>query len=154
MRDSLLEMSVFVRVVALGNLSSAARELGISPAVVSRRLARLEARLGARLIHRTTRRLRLTDEGATYYEACLRILAEIEEAERAVSEGRVEAQGVLKVAMPAAFGLRHVAPLVPLFAARHPKVQLALSLSDRYVHLIEEGFDVAIRIAELEDSSL
>ncbi len=147
-------MSIFVRVVAAGNLSAAARELGLSPAVVSRRLARLEARLGARLINRTTRSLRLTDEGATYYEACQRILAEVEEADATVSEGRVEPQGVLKVAMPASFGHRHVAPLVPLFAARHPKVQLALSLSDRSVNLIEEGFDVAIRIAELEDSSL
>jgi len=154
MPDPLQDMSIFARVVASGNLSAAARELGLSPAVVSRRLARLEARLGARLVNRTTRSLRLTDEGASYYEACSRILAEVEEADGAVSEGRVEPQGVLKVALHASFGHQHIAPLVPVFAARFPKVQLALSLSDRPARLIEEGYDLAIRIAELEDSSL
>ena len=154
MPDPFQDMSIFARVVAAGNLSAAARELGLSPAVVSRRLARLEARLGARLINRTTRSLHLTDEGASYYEACSRILSEVEEADASVSEGRVEPQGVLKVALHASFGHQHIAPLVPLFAARYPKVQLALSLSDRPVNLIEEGYDLAIRIAELEDSSL
>ena len=122
--------------------------------MVSRRLAALEARLGVRLVNRTTRSLRLTDEGASYFETCSRLLAEIDEADAAVSAGRVEPQGPLKVALPAAFGNRHIAPLIPRFAARYPKVQLALSLSDRTVNLVEEGFDVAIRIAELEDSSL
>jgi DNA-binding transcriptional LysR family regulator len=121
---------------------------------VSRKLAALEARLGVRLIHRTTRRLSLTDEGAVYHEASTRILSEIEEADAAAAARRVEPQGVLKVAMPASFGLKHIAPLVPDFVRRHPRVQLALSLSDRTVNVIEEGFDVAIRIAELEDSSL
>jgi DNA-binding transcriptional LysR family regulator len=122
--------------------------------LISRRLAGLEARLGVRLVNRTTRSLRLTDEGASYYETCARVLAEIEEADAAVSAGRVEPQGALKVAMPASFGHQHLAPLIPEFAARYPKVQLALSLSDRNVNLIEEGFDLAIRIAHLEDSSL
>lgn len=147
-------MTVFSRVVASGSLSAAARELGLSPALVSRRLAGLEARLGVRLINRTTRSLHLTDEGAQYYEACSRILGEIAEADAGVSAGRVEPQGVLRVASPSAFGHLQVAPLIPRFAARYPKVQLALSLSDRSISLIEEGFDVAIRIAELEDSSL
>jgi DNA-binding transcriptional LysR family regulator len=154
MADPLHEMSIFSRVVSAGSLSAAARELGLSPAVVSRRLAALEARLGTRLINRTTRSLHLTDEGASYYEACARILSEIEEADAVASAGRVEPQGVLKVALPASFGHQLVAPLVPRFAERYPKVRLALSLSDRAVNLIDEGFDLAVRIAELEDSSL
>jgi DNA-binding transcriptional LysR family regulator len=155
MADPLNEMAVFSRVVATGSLSSAARELGVSPAFVSRRLSSLEARLGVRLINRTTRTLHLTEEGAGYHESCSRVLAEIEEANAAVAAaGRGEPQGVLRVALPAAFGNQHVAPLVPRFAERYPKVQLSLSLSDRTVNLVEEGFDVAIRIADLEDSSL
>lgn len=154
MSNTLQEMAIFSKVVAAGSLSAAARELGLSPALISRRLAALEARLGVRLVNRTTRSLRLTDEGAGYYETCARVLAEIEEADAAVSAGRVEPQGALKVAMPASFGHQHLAPLIPEFARRYPKVQLALSLSDRNVNLIEEGFDLAIRIAHLEDSSL
>lgn len=154
MPDTLQEMAVFSKVVAAGSLSAAARELSLSPAMISRRLAGLEARLGVRLINRTTRSLRLTDEGASYYDTCARVLAEIEEADAAVSAGRVEPQGALKVAMPASFGHQHLAPLIPEFASRYPKVQLALSLSDRNVNVIEEGFDLAIRIAHLEDSSL
>lgn len=147
-------MLVFSKVVQGGSLSAAARELGISPAVVSRTLAAMEARLGVRLINRTTRSLHLTDEGASYYETCARLLAEIEEADAAVTSRRVEPQGVLRVALPAAFGHTHIAPLIPRFAARYPKIELALSLSDRSINVIEEGFDLAIRIAELKDSSL
>lgn len=147
-------MSVFSKVVQAGSLSAAARELGVSTAVVSRTLSALEARLGVRLVNRTTRSLHLTDEGASYYETCQRILAEIEEADAAVTSRRVEPQGVLKVAIPASFGHQHIAPLIPRFAERYPKVELALSLSDRAINLIEEGFDLAVRIAELKDSSL
>lgn len=154
MSDNLQEMAIFSRVVAAGNLSSAARELGLSPAVVSRRLAALETRLGVRLLNRTTRRTNLTEEGASYYETCTRILAEIDEADATISAGRVEPQGILRVAMSSAFGHQHIAPLVPAFARLYPRLQLALSLSDRRVNLLDEGFDVAIRIAELEDSSL
>ena len=154
MADSIQEMAVFARVVGAGSLSAAARELGLSPALVSRRLAALESRLGVRLINRTTRSLHLTDDGATYYEACARVLADIEEADATVSAGRVEPRGTLRVALPASFGLQHIAPLVPRFAERYPQIQLALSLSDRTVNLIEEGFDLAVRIAHLEDSSL
>lgn len=154
MADSLHEMTIFSRVVASGSLSAAAREVGLSPAMVSRRLAALEARLGVRLVNRTTRSLSLTEEGAAYHEACARILAEIDEANGLASAGRAEPRGVLKVTMPASFGHKHVAPLIPSFAARYPKVQLALRLSDRRINLIEEGFDVAIRIEELADSSL
>jgi DNA-binding transcriptional LysR family regulator len=154
MPGSFDEMQVFAKVVAAGSLSAAARELGLSPAVISRRLAQLEARLGVRLLNRTTRSLHLTDEGASYYESCVRILAEIEEADAAAASRHVEPRGVLKVAMPASFGHQHIAPLVPQFAARYPGIDLALSLSDRTVNLIAEGYDLAIRIAELEDSSL
>ena len=154
MADALQEMSVFSKVVVSGSLSAAARELGISPALVSRRLAALENRLGVRLVNRTTRSLHLTVEGARYYDVCTRVLAEIEEADAEVSVGRVEPQGALKVALPASFGHLHVAPLVPQFAARYPKVQLALSLSDRTVNIMDEGFDVAVCIADLQDSSL
>jgi len=154
MADALQEMAVFSKVVAAGSLSAAARELGLSPALVSRRLAALEARLGVRLVNRTTRSLNLTVEGSRYYDACTRVLAEIEEADAQVSAGRVEPQGALKVALPASFGHQHVAPLVPQFAARYPKVQLALSLSDRSVNVMDEGFDVAVCIADLQDSSL
>jgi len=154
MGDSLYEMVVFSKVVGAGSLSAAARDLGVSTAVVSRKLAALEARIGVRLLNRTTRRLALTDEGARYHEACTRILLEIEEADTAAAARRVEPQGVLKVALPASFGHLYVAPLVPLFAERYPKVQLALSLSDRTVNVVEEGYDLAVRIGELEDSSL
>jgi len=154
MPNSLTEMAIFSRIVAAGSLSAAARELGLSTAVVSRRLAALEARLGVRLINRTTRNLHLTDEGARYYDTCARLLAEIEEADSAISAGRVEPQGTLRVALPASFGHRHIVPLIPEFAERYPKVNLALSLSDRNVNLIEDGFDLAIRIADLADSSL
>lgn len=154
MSDNLQEMAIFVRVVTTGSLSAAARELSLSTAVISRRLAALETRLGVRLVNRTTRRTSLTDEGASYYENCARILAEIDEADATISAGRVEPHGALRVAMSSAFGHQHISPLVPAFSALYPQLQLALSLSDRRVNLIEEGFDVAIRIAHLEDSSL
>src|SRR4026209_250996 len=121
--SSFQQMAVFARVVGAGSLSSAARELGLSPALVSRNLAALEARLGVRLIDRTTRSLHLTDEGAAYYETCTRALAEIEEADAEGSAGRAEPRGVLRVALPASFGNQHVAPLVPRFAERYPDVQ-------------------------------
>ena len=154
MADALQEMAVFTKVVAAGSLSAAARELGSSPALISRRLAALESRLGVRLVNRTTRTLNLTVEGSRYYEACTRVLADIQEADAEVAAGRVEPRGALKVALPASFGHQHVAPLVPRFAERYPKVQLALSLSDRSVNVMDEGFDVAVCIADLRDSSL
>jgi DNA-binding transcriptional LysR family regulator len=154
MADALQEITIFARVVNTGSLSAAARDLGLSPALVSRRLSGLEARLGVRLINRTTRSLHMTDEGAAYYETCTRVLAEIEEADAAVSAGRADPRGILRVALPASFGNQHVAPLVPRFVARYPDVQIALSLSDRTVNVVEEGFDLAVRIADLADSSL
>src|SRR5262245_14827254 len=138
MADALQELTVFSRIVGTGSLSAAARDLGISPALVSRRLASLEARLGVRLVNRTTRSLHLTDEGAAYYETCTRVLAEIDEADAAVSAGRAEPRGILRVALPASFGNQYVAPLVPAFAERYPDVQLSFSLSEREVNVVEE----------------
>src|ERR1044071_2470131 len=109
MANPIEEMAAFTRVVATGSLSAAARELGLSPAIISRRLAALETRLGVRLINRTTRSLPLHDEGATSYDTCVRLLSEIEEADSAVSAGRAEPQGALRIALPASFGHLHVA---------------------------------------------
>src|SRR3970282_2209922 len=135
MRDVVHGMLVFSKVVEAGSLSAAARELGVSTAGVSRTLAALEARLGVRLVNRTPHP---PDEGESYYETSQRILAEIDEADAAVTSRRIEPQGVLKVALPASFGHQHIAPLVPRFAPLYPEVELALRLSDRSINLIEE----------------
>lgn len=147
-------MSIFSRIVLAGSLSGAAKDLGMSPAVVTRSLASLESRLGVRLINRTTRRMRLTDEGAGYFESCTRILSELEEANAAVSASSDEPQGTLRVALPASFSHQYIVPLIPIFGERYPKIRLSLSLSDREINFLEEGFDLAVRIAHLEDSSL
>src|SRR5258706_5430136 len=143
MADTLAEMSVFSRVVAAGSLSAAARELGLSPAVISRRLAALESRLGVRLINRTTRSLHLTDEGATYYETCARLLAEIEEADAAVTAGRAQPRRPLKMAVAAPLRPLHLAPRGARVAAPHPNVQPPLGLAGPTLHAIEGGLGLA-----------
>jgi DNA-binding transcriptional LysR family regulator len=148
------EISTFVEVVARGSLSAAARAEGIAPAMIGRRLDALEARLGVKLLQRTTRRLALTDEGTAFLEDCQRILAELEEAEAAASERSARATGNLLVSAPAGFGRQHVAPLLPSFLAEHRELAVNLNLSDRVVDVIGEGVDVAIRIASLTDSNL
>jgi DNA-binding transcriptional LysR family regulator len=148
------QISTFVEVVARGSLSAAARAEGIAPAVIGRRLDALESRLGVKLLQRTTRKLALTDEGAAFLEDCQRILAELEEAEAAVSERSARATGHLLVSAPAGFGRQHVAPLLPSFLAEHREVTVNLNLNDRVVDVIGEGVDVAIRIANLLDSNL
>jgi DNA-binding transcriptional LysR family regulator len=148
------EISTFVEVVARGSLSAAARAEGIAPAMIGRRLDALESRLGVKLLQRTTRRLALTDEGAAFLEDCQRILAEMEEAETAVSERSAHAKGHLLVSAPAGFGRQHVAPLLPSFLAEHREVTVNLNLNDRVVDVVGEGVDVAIRIASLGDSNL
>jgi len=148
------QISTFVEVVARGSLSAAARAEGIAPAMIGRRLDALESRLGVKLLQRTTRKLVLTDEGAAFLEDCQRILAELEEAESAVSERSARATGHLLVSAPAGFGRQHVAPLVPSFLLEHRDVTLNLNLNDRVVDVIGEGVDVAIRIASLSDSNL
>jgi DNA-binding transcriptional LysR family regulator len=148
------EISTFVEVVARGSLSAAARAEGIAPAMIGRRLDALEARLGVKLLQRTTRKLALTNEGAAFLEDCQRILGELEEAEAAVSERSVHASGHLSVSAPAGFGRQHVAPLLPSFLAEHRDVTANLHLNDRLVDVVGEGVDVAIRIASLTDSNL
>jgi DNA-binding transcriptional LysR family regulator len=148
------QINTFVEVVARGSLSAAARAEGIAPAMIGRRLDALESRLGVKLLQRTTRKLALTDEGAAFLEDCQRILAELEEAEAAVSERSARATGHLLVSAPAGFGRQHVAPLLPSFLAEHREVRVNLNLNDRVVDVIGEGVDVAIRIASLSDSNL
>ncbi|HEY5799988.1 MAG TPA: LysR family transcriptional regulator [Burkholderiaceae bacterium] len=152
--DQFKQISTFVDVVARGSLSAAARAEGVAPAMISRRLDALEQRLKVKLLQRTTRRLALTDEGTAFLEDCQRILLELEEAESAVAERSMLASGHLLVSAPAGFGRQHVAPLLPELLARHPDLQVTLNLNDRMVDLIGEGYDVAIRIAELSDSNL
>ncbi|MDY0975777.1 LysR family transcriptional regulator [Massilia sp. CFBP9012] len=148
------QMSTFVEVVARGSLSAAARAEGIAPAMIGRRLDALEARLGVKLLQRTTRRLVLTDEGTAFLEDCLRILGEVNDAESAISEHSMRASGHLTVSAPAGFGRLHLAPLLPSFLAEHRDVTINLNLSDRVIDLVAEGVDVAIRIASLDDSNL
>ena len=152
--DKFKQIATFVQVVQRGSLSAAARHEGIAPAMVSRRLDALEARLGVKLLQRTTRRVSLTPEGTAYVEDCQRILREIEDADSAVSARGAEATGNLKITAPAGFGRKYIAPLVAEFVHRHPKVSVALDLSDRIVDLLAEGLDCAIRFGEEADSSL
>ena len=152
--DRQSEMSVFVRVVEAESFSAAARSLKLTPSAVSKLVSRLEDRLGARLLNRTTRRLSLSEEGRAFYQRCLPILAAIEEAERAVTELHAEPRGLLKVNSSTAFGQYHISPLIPEFTAKYPDLRIQLTLTDSIVNLVEEEVDVAIRIGELPDSSL
>ena len=152
--DRFAHMQVFVSVVEAGSISAAAERLDLAKSAVSRRLAELEAHLGVSLITRTTRRLNLTDSGRAYYERCVAILADLDEAESAVSQAHAALKGQLKVALPLSFGLLHLSPLIQAFMALHPEVRFELDFNDRQIDLMQEGFDLAIRIATLEDSSL
>lgn len=152
--DHFKQISTFVDVALKGSLSAAARAEGIAPAMIGRRLDALEERLGVKLLQRSTRKIALTNEGITFLEDCQRILADLENAESAVSERSVRASGHLLISAPAGFGRQHVAPLIPSFLAEHRDVSVTLNLNDRVVDLIGEGIDVAIRIATLSDSSL
>jgi DNA-binding transcriptional LysR family regulator len=147
-------MSAFVAVCETESLTAAARRLGVSPSVMSRQIAALESHLGTRLFHRTTRQISLTDAGTRYLERARRILADIDEAERAAQSDRTEPSGRLSVTAPLIFGRLHVTPLLAHFARSHPKVTVELSLSDRFVNLVEEGHDLAVRIGHLPDSQL
>ncbi|TFY98105.1 LysR family transcriptional regulator [Ramlibacter rhizophilus] len=152
--DKLRQLETFVAVAQRGSLAAVARAEGIAPAVIGRRLDALEARLGVKLLLRTTRRLSLTHEGSAFLEDCQRVLAELANAEASVSAGGVKASGHLRITAPAGFGRRHVAPLVPQFRRLHPEVTLSLNLSDRVVDLAGEGYDCAVRVGDFPDSSL
>ena len=147
------DMAIFVRVVELGSLSAAGRDMRMSPAVVSNRIARLEGDLGIRLLHRTTRRVNPTEEGTTFYEHCVTILNELEQVESLLTARTDEPRGPIKVTAPAVFGRMHVAPFVPAFLEKYPNMQVRLHLTDSLVDLIQERIDLAIRIAHLEDST-
>jgi DNA-binding transcriptional LysR family regulator len=147
-------MAVFVKVVETSSFAATARYLGMSPAMVSRHIQLLEERLGARLLNRTTRRVSLTEVGQIYHERCLRILSELEEADRAASELQSVPRGRLRVTAPMTFGIRHLAPIIADYLRLYPEVAIDLSLDDRCVDLLEEGFDLAIRVGALADSSL
>ena len=152
--DRLKQIESFVAVSTKGSLTAAAQAEGVAPAVIGRRIDALEQRLGVKLLVRTTRRITLTHEGSAYLEDCQRVLADLTSAEASVSAGGIKASGHLRITAPAGFGRRHVAPLVPAFVAAHPDVSLSLNLSDRVVDIVNEGFDCAVRVGELPDSSL
>ena len=152
--DQVGTLSVFVRVVELGSFSAAARASELTPSAVSKQISALEDRLGVRLINRTTRRLNLTEEGRALYDRASRILAELQEAEQAVSDLRATPKGNLRLNLPSAFAAHHVAPLVPEYLARYPEMRIDMVLNDRFVDMVEEGFDLTIRIGDLADSSL
>lgn len=147
-------LAVFVRVVDVGGFSAAARTLGLSKSAVSKQISRLEARLGIRLLNRTTRRLSLTEAGALFYEGCQRMVAEAEAAEAAVTHLAAAPRGTLRVNAPVSFAMLHLAPILPELMESCPELSVDLTLNDRLVELVEEGYDVAVRIGRLADSSL
>lgn len=152
--DNLTDMAVFASVVEAHSFSGAARQLKLSKAAVSKRVARLEQRLGAPLLYRTTRRLSVTEAGAAFYDHCARVVAEAAEAEAAVSQLQAEPRGTLKVNAPMSFGRIHLAPAIGDFLRRYPEMRVDLVMDDRELDLVADGFDVAVRIAQLPDSTL
>ena len=152
--DKLKQLETFAAVATRGSLTAAAKAEGVAPAIIGRRLDALESRLGVKLMVRTTRRITLTHEGSAFLEDCQRLLTEVANAEASVSAGGVKASGHLRLTAPAGFGRRHVAPLVPRFRELHPEVTISLNLSDRVVDVTGEGYDCAVRVGDLPDSSL
>jgi DNA-binding transcriptional LysR family regulator len=154
MLDRLTGMEVFTKVATAGSLSAAGRAMGMSQTMVTKHIAALEARLGVKLFHRTTRRLSITEAGRNYLETSERILADIEAADAVVAADHFEPRGLLRLNVPVAFGTRQIAPLLFEFARRYPLVTVELGLNDRLVDLADEGWDLAIRIGSLSSSSL
>jgi DNA-binding transcriptional LysR family regulator len=148
------DLDIFSRVARTGNMSAAGREMGLSPAVISKRISLLEEKLGARLFHRTTRQLTLTETGEGYFRRVVDILSLCEEAEDFVSRRNTKPRGTLKVTAPTSFSRLHIAPRLGEFLERFPEVKLDLHLTDHFEDIIRDGFDLAIRIGELQDSSL
>ncbi|MEO0412745.1 MAG: LysR family transcriptional regulator [Pseudomonadota bacterium] len=153
--DRLTAMEIFTRVVSEGSFSGAARVLNMSKSAVSKYISDLEERLGARLLNRTTRRLSLTDVGKAYHERCQQVLSDIEEMEAAVSYKTQQVSGLLKIAAPVTFSVKHLGAPLSEFMSEYPDIEIDLNLNDRRVDIVEEGFDAAIRVArKLSDSSL
>lgn len=150
--DKFKQLESFVAAASLGSLSAAARAEGIAPAMMGRRINALESRLGVKLMNRSTRRLSLTSEGSALLEEAQRLLRDLNETEARLSQGSMRPGGHLRISAPAGFGRRHVAPMIPEFVQAYPEVSVTLDLTDRLVDLIEERYDCAIRIGELDDS--
>lgn len=152
--DIVSELSFFVLLAKLGSLAATARELGLTPPAVTKRLMVMEQRLGVRLLNRTTRRVSLTSEGETYLAQATRILADIRDMEESVSSSRAAPKGLLRVNATLGFGRTTIAPLVSAFAKRHPEVEVQLQLTDRAINLVEDAYDLGIRFGELPDTRL
>jgi len=152
--DKFANIEALVAVVESGSFIAAGERLGVAKSMVSRRISQLESHLGSRLLHRTTRRLSLTEAGRNFYQRAVQILAELDEAEQSVAAETSELRGAIKLAAPITFGLRHLAGAITDFLDIHPAIELNLDLNDRNINLIEEGFDLAVRIGELQDSTL
>lgn len=152
--DRLNGMHTFVEVVQSGSFTAAAEKMRLSRAQVSKSVMQLESHLGTRLLNRTTRRISLTEVGRIYFERCKAILKEIEEVESIAGDQATKPHGTLKLGVPTSFGMLHLNEAIPKFIKQYPEVQVELSLSDRFIDVVAEGFDLVIRIAELEDSSL
>ncbi len=152
--DRLAAIEAFVRVGESGSFSEAARRLRTSKSAVSRQVSALEAELGARLLHRTTRSLTLTEAERDYLQRASRVLADLEEANQSVTKLQTAPRGKLRVNAPMSFGFLHLAPAIPDFLSRFPEVEIDMVMNDRFVDLVDEGFDVAVRIGNLADSSL
>ena len=150
----LLDVLAFVRVVETGAFSRAAERMGMSKSILSRRVARLEAQLGARLLTRTARGAQPTDVGQAYFERAANILADLEAAEEVVAEAVTQVAGPVRLSAPLSFGVEHLAPALAEFAAAHPRIELDISFDDKPVDLVAEGFDLAVRIGALRDSAL
>jgi DNA-binding transcriptional LysR family regulator len=154
MLDRLTSLEVFNKVAATGSLSAAGRAIGMSQTMVTKHIAALEQHLGVKLFHRSTRRLSFTEAGRSYLEASARILADLEAADSEIAADRFQPRGMLRVNAPVSFGTRQIAPLLLEFARRCPQVTVELGLNDRLVDLADEGWDLALRIGSLGDSSL
>lgn len=152
--DRMAEIETFVQVAESGGIGAAAERLGVAKSAVSRRLKELEERLGVRLVNRTTRQLSLTDTGKSYYERATQIIADLEDADQAAAAVHGALSGRLKIAAPQSFGVMHLTPAVTSFLNNHPELWIDLDLNDRRVDLVNEGFDIAVRVGQLEDSSL
>ncbi len=148
------EMQNFVRIIDAGSISKAAEQLGVAKSGVSRRLVDLESRLGVRLLNRTTRRSSLTEAGETYYKGALKLLGDAAELTASTTDSEAALKGTLRLALPLSFGLFHLSPAIDAFLREHPELSVSVDFSDRHVDLVEQGADLAIRIAELADSTL
>lgn len=152
--DKLEDLRLFTLVADTRSFTRAAERLGLSKSAASRRIGEMEARLGVRLLHRTTRRISLTQAGQSYFERVVRILADLDEAEQAVASELAAPRGTLKIAAPASFGMHHLSKAICGFMEAYPQVSVEMDVSDRYVDLVDEGYDLAVRIGQLKDSSL